>query len=94
MFCKCNGKRKNYPLAGWRIIRHEYTPKHYSRTANWDGLGQVELDAVKPEKLIALLDDAINEIFDQDLYDELIATEAEERELFQAELKRYVEEDL
>lgn len=26
--------------------------------------------------------------------DELIATEAEERELFQAELKRYVEEDL
>jgi hypothetical protein len=44
--------------------------------------------------LIALLDDAINEIFDQDLYDELIATEAEERELFQAELKRYVEEDL
>lgn len=65
-----------------------------SRTANWDGLGQVELDAVKPEKLIALLDDAINEIFDQDLYDELIATEAEERELFQAELKRYVEEDL
>ena len=31
MFCKCNGKRKNYPLAGWRIIRHEYTPKHYSR---------------------------------------------------------------
>lgn len=45
-----------------------------SRTANWDGLGQVELDAVKPEKLIA--------------------TEAEERELFQAELKRYVEEDL
>ena len=61
---------------------------------DWDGLGQVELDAVKPEKLIALLDDAINEIFDQDLYDELIATEAEERELFQAELKRYVEEDL
>lgn len=65
-----------------------------SRTANWDGLGQVELDAVKPEKLIALLDDAINEIFDQYLYDELIATEAKERELFQAELKRYVEEDL
>lgn len=65
-----------------------------SRTANWDGLGQAELDAVKPEKLIALSDDAINEISDQDLYDELIATEAEERELFQAGLKRYVEEDL
>ena len=65
-----------------------------SRTANWDGLGQVELDAVKPEKLISMLNDAINEIFDQDLYDELIAQENEERELFQAELKRYVENDL
>lgn len=65
-----------------------------SRTANWDGLGQVELDAVKPEKLIAMLNDAINKIFDQDLYDELITQEAEERELFQTELKRYVENDL
>lgn len=65
-----------------------------SRTANWDGLGQVELDAVKPEKLISMLNDAINEIFDQDLYDELITQENEERELFQAELKRYVENDL
>lgn len=66
-----------------------------SRTLyNWDGLGQVELDAVKPEKLISMLNDAVNEIFDQDLYDELITQENEERELFQAELKRYVENDL
>lgn len=65
-----------------------------SRTANWDGLGQVELDAVKPEKLIAMLDDALGEIFDNDLYDELINQEDDEREQFQAELKRYVEEDL
>lgn len=65
-----------------------------SRTANWDGLGQVELDAVKPEKLISMLNDAVNEIFDQDLYDELITQETEERKLFQAELKRYVENDL
>lgn len=65
-----------------------------SRTANWDGLGQVELDAVKPEKLIAMLDDALGEIFDNDLYDELIKQEDDEREQFQAELERYVEEDL
>ena len=65
-----------------------------SRTANWDGLGQVELDAVKPEKLIAMLNDAINEIFDQELYDELLERESDEREQFQAELKRYVEDDL
>lgn len=24
-------ENENYPLADWRIIRHEYTPKHYSR---------------------------------------------------------------
>lgn len=65
-----------------------------SRTANWDGLGQVELDAVKPEKLISLLDDAINDIFDRELYDELLERESDEREQFQTELKRYVEDDL
>lgn len=65
-----------------------------SRTANWDGLGQVELDAVRPEKLIAMLNDAIGEIFDTDLYEELEQTEDDERALFQAELKRYVEDDL
>ena len=65
-----------------------------SRTANWDGLGQVELDAVKPEKLVAMLNDAIGEIFDNDLYDELQATEDEERELFQTELRRYVTEEI
>lgn len=31
MFCKCGGKRKDYPLAGWRIIRLKYTPHHWSR---------------------------------------------------------------
>ena len=36
-----------------------------SRTANWDGLGQVELDAVKPEKLQQLCEDAISTVFDQ-----------------------------
>lgn len=65
-----------------------------SRTANWDGLGQVELDAVKPEKLIAMLNDAIGEIFDNDLYDELQETEDDERELFQTELRRYVIEEI
>lgn len=65
-----------------------------SRTANWDGLGQVELDAVKPEKLVAMLNDAIGEIFDNDLYDELQATEDKERELFQTELRRYVTEEI
>ncbi len=65
-----------------------------SRSVNWDGLGQVELDAVRPEKLIELLDQAIYEIFDCDLHDELTERESIERETFQTELKRYVSEDL
>lgn len=65
-----------------------------SRTANWDGLGQVELDAVKPEKLISMLNEAIENIFDPELYHKLIKIESEERGQFQAELKRFVENDL
>lgn len=65
-----------------------------SRSVHWDGIGQVELDAVKPEKLIELLDQSIGEIFDYNLYDELTTRESVEREKFQTELKRYVREEL
>lgn len=65
-----------------------------SRTANWDGLGQVELDAVRPENLIALLDDAVSEIFDENLYDLLKETEVKEREIFMADMKNYVDNEL
>ncbi|MBE6244234.1 MAG: hypothetical protein E7108_01765 [Bacteroidales bacterium] len=63
-----------------------------SRTANWNGLGQVELDAVKPETLIDLLDKAVLEIFDWDAYDVLIGQEHVERRGFQTEMKNYVKE--
>lgn len=65
-----------------------------SRTANWDGLGQVELDAVKPEKLISLLDNAVAEIFDEQLYDELISAEESEREIFRDDMKYFVDNEL
>ena len=65
-----------------------------SRSVHWDGLGQVELDAVKPEKLTELLDNAIADIFDKSLFDGLQKREAEERETFQTELKRFIREDL
>lgn len=65
-----------------------------SRSVNWDGLGQVELDAVKPEKLIELLDKAIIDIFDMDLFDQLKERESSERDIFQNELKRYIRYDL
>ena len=61
-----------------------------SRSVHWDGLGQVELDAVRPEILMKLLEEAFVEIFDDELYGELMAMEREEREEYQAELKEYV----
>lgn len=61
-----------------------------SRTANWDGLGQVELDAVMPEKLQRLCTDAIEELFDRSLYDELNEQESEERSEYRAKLREFV----
>jgi hypothetical protein len=61
-----------------------------SRTVNWDGLGQVELDAVTPEKLNELCQDAILREFDDDLFDELSNEEDEEEVKFRKELKEYV----
>lgn len=61
-----------------------------SRTAKWDGLGQVELDAVRPEKLMELLEDAIADIFDDALYQELSDTEEKERVVYREELKSFV----
>ena len=62
-----------------------------SRSAHWNGLGQVELDAVKPEKLMLLLQDAISKVFDFDLYDELMGREMRETLMYRAELKSYLE---
>jgi hypothetical protein len=61
-----------------------------TRTAKWDGLGQVELDAVRPEKLMELLQSAIEGVFDHHLYDELLDQEEEERAVYQRELKKFV----
>jgi hypothetical protein len=61
-----------------------------SRTAAWDGLGQVELDAVEPKKIQSLCNEAIEDIFDSDLYEDLISQEDEERELYRIELKKFI----
>lgn len=61
-----------------------------SRSVNWDGLGQVELDAVRPEILMNMLENAISDIFDRDLFDQLKETEQLEREVYREELKEYV----
>lgn len=61
-----------------------------SRTAAWEGLGQVELDAVKPEVLVELCKNAINELFNPDLYAELMEREEEERTEYRKQLVEHV----
>jgi hypothetical protein len=61
-----------------------------SRTANWGGLGQVELDAVKPEMLMKLLTDSLKSIFDEALHDELMEVEASEKIEYKRELRQFI----
>lgn len=65
-----------------------------SRSANWDGLGQVELDAVKPERLQELCQEAIDDIFDIDLFTELQETELSEEGEYRIQLREYVNNEL
>lgn len=65
-----------------------------SRTANWDGLGQVELDAVHPNKLRKLCSDSILQYFNQELFEELLIQEKEEKKEYQNILKKFISEEL
>ena len=62
-----------------------------SRTANWDGLGQVELDAVEPKALQRYIREAILEYRDQEKYDELLEIQEEERKQYRSHLKKFVQ---
>ncbi len=61
-----------------------------SRTAKWDGIGQVELDAIEPIELGQMAVDAIVKEFDGDLLYELRLQEIEERKEYVIQLKDYV----
>ena len=61
-----------------------------TRSRSWNGLGQVELDAVNPRRLMELCDNAISEIFDNDLCEELLEVEETEKFLYRKELKEFV----
>lgn len=65
-----------------------------SRTANWGGLGQVELDAVEPRKLMKMVQDAIDDVFDYDLHSELMDIESEERIEYRAQMKEQINDIL
>jgi len=61
------------------------------RTAAWGGLGQVELDAVKPEKLVDMVKDSIANLFNEDLHEQLMEKERDEQKQYRRELRDYVQ---
>lgn len=61
-----------------------------SRTNNWLGGKVVECDAVEPITLAQMCRDAIDEHFNQDLYNELKDRESDEGTLYRKALKDYV----
>lgn len=63
------------------------TKKTDPRTANWDGIGQVELDAILPEELEQHCEDAIRDYFSEEKHDELEAMEEQERGEYQERVK-------
>lgn len=91
-----NVEIRRIALMEYQVVEWELPPAPTkitdTRSAKWNGLGQVELDAVKPEKLIQLCESAIKDIFDEDIYDQLLEIEQEELIVFQSELKKYVNE--
>lgn len=58
-----------------------------TRSQNWDGLGQVELDAVEPEKIVQLFENSISSYFNHDLYKKLMEIEKEEIKAFKKNLR-------
>jgi hypothetical protein len=62
------------------------------RSGGWDGLGQVELDAVKPEILQDMCQNAIDGIFDFKLHAELKEIEEAETVIYRRKLKEFVSE--
>lgn len=74
-------------VRAWKLPPAPTKPKD-SRARNWDGIGQVELDAVEPNKIKKLCNEALEDIFDPDDYDELQATEKKETAEFKKILVR------
>lgn len=62
-----------------------------SRSANFTGIGQVELDAIPPQRLQAMIEEAIEDHFDAELGEELDEAEEEEGVDYKRQLREYVE---
>jgi hypothetical protein len=61
-----------------------------SRSAAWNGLGQVELDAMNPKVLQNLCTNAIMSVFDKKLYSELKEVEETESVEYRLQLKQFM----
>ncbi len=61
-----------------------------SRAAKWEGLGQVELDAIEPNELKQMAENSILDLIDLDSQNYLRKLEEKETKTFRAELKKYV----
>jgi hypothetical protein len=57
-----------------------------TRSRNWTGDGVVELDAIEPNTLKTICENAINSHFDQSLYEELQTREEKERKKYRREV--------
>ena len=66
-----------------------------TRSHNWDGLGQVELDSVEPNKIQELCEQAILKYFNPDFYDDLKERERSETVIFREIIKnKFMEEKI
>lgn len=85
---------KRIALMEHQVIEMELPPAPIKsgdkRSASWDGLGQVELDAIKPEVLIDMCNNALLDIFDEDKYAELIVQQGEEIEIYRSQLRTFI----
>lgn len=63
-----------------------------SRGNTWSGLGQVELDSVEPKLIQRYCQEAIDDILDNDLLEELWELEKTEKKQYQAQLKKFVQD--
>ena len=89
---------KRISLLETQVIEWELPPAPAkttdSRTAKWNGLGQVELDAVEPDKLQELCFNSLNTIFDKSAFHDLMEKQKTEKIKYKNELRLFVSEEL
>lgn len=90
----CNVEVRRIALMEEQVIEWGLPPAPVkigdTRSNTWTGIGQVELDAVDPEKLQKMVTNAIDDCFDYDFHDDLMEQEKGERKEYIIALKEFV----